>query len=247
MNRAAGGTRSVRHFSDPTYLLVIAAAALALLAACGSEDDAPTPPSAEALRDRTVAALRQLSTVHFEVSHEAGGTDLGGGLVLLTAEGDALFPDRAELTALTVLEAAGINLSMGIVQIARETYVRDPVSRIWREADPGTIPFNFVGMHDSLADALAAASGLAIADGGRKDGVSTFLLSGAVAARAFAGLVPSAVENSTLRIEVWIGVEDTLPRSVRMVGALVAGDPPEMTRLMTLRDFNAPVTVEPPL
>ena len=63
-------------------------AALTLLAACGSEDGAPTPPSAEAFRDRTVAALRQLSTVHFEVAHETGGTDLGGGLVLLTAEGD---------------------------------------------------------------------------------------------------------------------------------------------------------------
>ena len=66
-------------------------------------------------------------------------------------------------------------------------------------------------------------------------------------ARAFAGLVPSAVQDSELAIEVWIGREDALPRSVRMLGELVAGDPPDMTRLMTLRDFNAPVTVEPPL
>ena len=167
--------------------------------------------------------------------------------MLLTAEGDALFPDRAELTALTVLEAAGINLSMDIVQIARETYVRDPVSRIWREADPGTIPFNFVGMHDSLADALAATTDLALADGGRQDGVGTFLLTGVVAARAFAGLVPSASEESMLRLEAWIGGEDELPRSVRLVGALLASDPPNMARLMSLRDFNAPVTVEPPL
>ncbi len=238
----AGPAQGTAHGS--VALLV---AVLTLLAGCTADAPTPTPPSAEALRDRTVATLRQLSTIHFEVTHEAGGTDLGGGLTLLSAEGDALFPDRAELTALTVLEAAGINLSMGIVQIARETYVRDPVSRIWREADPGTIPFNFVGMHDSLADALAAASDLAIADGGKRGGVETFLLSGAVAARAFAGLVPSATDESVLRIEVWIGKEDALPRSVRMVGALVAGDPPGMTRLMTLRDFNAPVTVEPPL
>ena len=238
-------TRPVRGTGHGSVTLLVAA--LALLAACTADEPAPTPPSAEAFRDRTVAALRQLSSVHFEVAHDAGGTDLGGGLTLLSAEGDALFPDRAELTALTVLEAAGINLSMGIVQIARETYVRDPVSRIWREADPGTIPFNFVGMHDSLADALAAADGLGLADGGRRGGVGTFLLTGTVAARAFSGLVPSASERSVLRVEVWIGTEDALPRSVRMVGALIAGDPLEMTRLMSLRDFNAPVTVEPPL
>ena len=251
MSDAAGGNRSVRHFSHLpgglAYSLVIVAAAVALLAACAADAPAPTPPSAQELRDRTVATLRELSTVHFEVTHEAGGTDLGGGLTLLSAEGDALFPDRAELSALTVLEGAGINLSMGIVQIARETYLRDPVSRIWREADPGTLPFNFVGMHDSLADALAATTDLALDQGGKQGGVPTFLLTGAVAALAFAGLVPSASEDSVLGIEVWIGVEDALPRSVRMVGALVAGDPPGMTRLMTLRDFNAPVTVEPPL
>ncbi|MCH7654938.1 MAG: LppX_LprAFG lipoprotein [Chloroflexi bacterium] len=224
-----------------------AMSAAALIAACTAAVPPPTPPSAEALRDRAVATLRDLSSVHFTVSHEAGGTDLGGGLTLLTAEGDALFPDRAELSALTVVESAGINLSLGIVQIARDTYVRDPVSRIWREAEPGTLPFNFVGMHDSLADALAATTGLALTDGGERDGVATFLLSGTVAARAFAGLVPGALEGSVLRIDAWIGREDALPRSIRLAGALLAGDPPEMVRLMALRDFNAPVTVEPPL
>ena len=230
-------------------LMATLVAALALLAACAGDTPTPTPtpPSAEALRDRTVATLRQLSTVHFDVAHEAEGTDLGLGLVLLSAEGDALFPDRAELTALTVLESGGINLEMDIVQIARQTYVRDPVSRVWRAAEPGALPFNFVDMHNSLADALAAATGLGLVDGGKQSGVRTFLLTGAVEALAFAGLVPSATEDSALRIEVWIGREDALPRSVRMVGALVAGDPPSMTRVMSLRDFDAPVSIEPPL
>ena len=44
------------------------------------------------------------------------------------------------------------------------------MSRIWREAEPGTLPFNFVGMHDSLADALAATTGLVLTDGGERDG-----------------------------------------------------------------------------
>ena len=229
-------------------LLVSAAVAVALLPACTTATTPiPTPPSAAALRDLTVSHLRELSTVHFEIAHEAGGTDLGGGLTLLSAEGDALFPNRAELTALTVLEGAGINLSMGIVQIARETYLRDPVSRIWREAEPDTLPFNFVGMHDSLADALAATTDLALVDGGERGGVGTFLLTGSVAARAFAGLVPSASEESLLRLEAWIGKEDALPRSVRLVGALLASDPTGMARLMRLRDFDAPVTVEAPL
>ena len=61
------------------------------------------------------------------------------------------------------------------------------------------------------------------------------------------GLAPGGAVVPGLHIEVCFGVADALPRSGRMVGALIAGDPPEMTRLMTLRDFNAPVTVEPPL
>ena len=219
-----------------------------LLAACSASAEAtPTPPSATSVRDRTVAELRGLSTVHFSVSHETGGTDLGAGMVLVSAEGDALFPDRAELTAQTTLEELGVNLEMRIVQIADQTYLRDPVSSVWRAVEQGTLPFNFVGMHHSLADALTETVDLAIADGGERDGVATRRLTGTVSAGAFSGLVPSASDDSTLALTAWIGKADALPRDVRLVGVLVAGDPAGMTRLMRLRDFNRPVTVEPPL
>ena len=249
MNRAAGGTRSVRHFTDPTYLLVIAAAAVAVLAACtpaSTPTPTPLPPSAEALRDSTVAALRLLSSVHFVVTHAEGGTDLGAGITLTSAEGDALFPDRAKLTAQTVVEGLGVNLEMGIVQIGPETYLRDPLSRVWRSTEPGVLPFNFVGMHDSIANALAATTELALTYGEVIDSMPVYRLTGSVRPQEFRGLVPGASEGEPLDLEVWIG-QDLLPRRVSLRGRLVEDDPPDMVRFLHLSDFNAPVSVEPPI
>ena len=248
MNRAAGGTCLLRHFSGLASFLVIAAAAVALPIACTRPTTpTPTPPSAEAVRDRTVEALRTLTTVHFAVTHAEGGTDLGAGITLTSVEGDALFPDRAKLSAQTVVEGLGVNLEMGLVQIGPQTYLRDPLSRVWRTTERGVLPFNFVGMHESLADALAAMTGLTLSDGGQVDGVETHRLTGVVSPLAFAGLVLAAADGDALAVDVWIGRDDALPRNVRLIGRLVARDPPDMTRSLRLADFDRPVSVEPPI
>jgi hypothetical protein len=229
-------------------------AAACSAAATPTPPPTPTTPSAEAFRDYTVATLRQLSSVHFIVSHEEGGTDLGGGVLLKSAEGDVLFPsggavveDRADLIAKTTLIEFGLALDMAIVQIGAETYMRDPISRVWRTVEPGSLPFDFNAMNESVAEALAATTNLALAGGDERNGVSTYLLTGLVRPQAFRGLVPGAPEGEPLELEAWIGREDSLPRTVRLSGKLIDDDPPEMVRLLHLTDFDDEVSIEPPI
>ena len=214
----------------------------------------PTTPSAEPFRDRTIATLRQLSSVHFIVSHEEGGTDLGGGVLLNLAEGDVLFPgggavaeDRADLVAKNTLTEFGLALDMAIVQIGAETYMRDSISRVWHTVEPGSPPFDFNAMNESVAEALAATTNLALADGDEQDGVPTYLLTGLVRPQAFRGLVPGAPEGDPLRLEAWIGRDDALPRMVRLSGKLIDEDPPEMVRLLRLSSFDEEVSIDPPI
>ena len=217
-----------------------------LLAACSSAST-PAPVSAEELRTRAVATLRELMSAHFEIAHASGGTDLGAGLTLISAEGDALFPDRAKLTAKATLAGFGVNLDLGIVQIGRDTYMRDPISRIWRTVDPDSLPFDFVGMHNSVADAFARATELSIKLGGNVDGVATSKLTGLVRPEDLRGLVPGAAAGAPMALVTWIGIHDALPRRVQLTGRLIADDHPTMTRLLELRDFDKEVIVEPPI
>jgi hypothetical protein len=232
--------------------ILLAVATLAA-SACSSEPPTATPtpgmPTPEELRDRVVETLRGLSSVRFSVTHEDEdvGTDMGGGITLNEVEGSALFPDRAELTADTTLEEYGLSLDMEIVQIAERTYLRDPISGAWRMVEPGTLPFDFVGMHESVADALGAATGLTLTDGGEVDGVPTFKLVGMILPQEFRGLVPGAPEGEGIPAEAWVGRDDGLTRRVRLAGRLIAVDPPTMVRLLRLWDFDEPVTIEPPI
>jgi hypothetical protein len=204
-------------------------------------------PGAEELRDQAADALRSATSLHFEITHEEGGTPLGSGLTLYSAEGDALFPDRAEMVAKTRTEQFGVTLDIGIIQIGPTTYLRDPIGRDWSTAPPESLPFDFTAMNDSLADALAKATDLTIVAGARVDGVATFVLTGRVRPQDFRGLVPNAPEGAPMELTAWVGQQDSLPRSVRLTGKLIAGDPASMTRLLKLKAFNKWVTVEPPI
>jgi hypothetical protein len=221
---------------------------VALAAACSS-DAAPTPtpalPDANDFRTRTVDALRGITSVRFDVSHEEGGTDLGGGVLLTTVHGEARFPDGASMTAQGI--AFNVAVKFGIVQLGGVTYFCGPIGCAWREVEPGSLPFNFAGMHESVADALAAATGLAIEEGGEVNGVATYLLTGLMLSQDIRSLVPNTPGGLPIVFRAWAGKDDALVRAVELAGRLIEEDPPTMVRLLELRDFNDEVTVEPPI
>ena len=86
----------------PLLALVGVLSWLALAAACSaaptptpSPTPTPTPvpaPSAQELLDRMIAGLLELETVRFTLTPEAGGPDLGGGMLLAEVGGVALDP-----------------------------------------------------------------------------------------------------------------------------------------------------------
>lgn len=225
--------------------LLALAVSLTLTACAGSAASTPAPSAVE-VRDRAAEDLRALSTVGFRVSHPRGGTELGLG-TLTEAEGYGLFPDRAAFLAKAVAEQfGGITLEFDVVQIGSVTYLRDRISNRWQTLPPGALLVQFTGINDSIADALAAVSGVSLSDGGAVDGAATRLLRGTVESAALRGLAPTALEG-TLDIEVWVGLDDSRVRRVSLTGVLLPDDRPDMTRVLDLYDFNAPVIVEPPI
>ena len=206
----------------------------------------PTPPSPIELHDRAAEAVRGLDTVEFILSHEVGGTEMGGGLVLKTVDGVAAFPDRATLTAQAVVTALSVNVEIAITQIGPQAFLRDPLSRVWREVEQASLPFLFVDMSTSVADAIASGTNVTLVGPAVLDEVPVYVLTSEVLPEALQGLVPAAQAGERLLVEVQMGQEDGLVRSLRLEGKLIADDPPDMVRYLRLSNFNAPVTIEPP-
>ena len=108
------------------------ALAMLALAGCGGTESPTEARSADVVRQQAIAALESVSTVRFEVRHETGSTSIGTGLLLESASGAAVFPDRAETTAKARASAFNVVVELGIVQIAGDAYMQDPFSGAWR-------------------------------------------------------------------------------------------------------------------
>lgn len=227
----------------------ILAMAVALVAvSCGGPEPTPTPTiTAEDVRDRGAETLRNLSTVHFLVTHEVGGTDIGFSSTLTEAEGDGVFPDKAEFVAKATSALFGnAALELDIVQYGEITHLRDRISMVWQALPAGTLAIDFTNINGSIADALASLGGLDLTDGGSVDGTPVHKLTGTTPSTSMRGLVPGAPEGETLHMEVWIGRDDYLVRKVRLTGRLVEADTPDVVRVLELSRFDEPVTIEPP-
>ena len=228
---------------------ILAVAAVLLAVSCASEPTpTPTPAlTAEDVRDKGAETLRGLSTVHFRVTHEEGGTDIGFSSTLTEAEGDGIFPDKAEFVAKATSALFGnAALELDIVQYGETTYLRDRISMVWQALPAGTLAINFANINGSIADALASLGDLDLADGGSVGGAPVHKLTGTTGSPSLRGLVPDAPEGGTLRMEVWIGRDDHLVRKVRLTGPLVDADPPDIVRVLELSRFDEPVSIEPP-
>ena len=239
--------RALSNSRASAAILAVAAALLAV--SCGSEPTpTPTPAiTAADVRDHAADRLRALDTVHFRVTHEEGGTDIGFSSTLTEAEGDGIFPDKASFLATATSALFGdATLELDIVQYGEATYLRDRISMVWQDLPPGTLALNFTNINGSIADALASLRDLDLADGGTVDGAPVHLLTGAADAVSMRGLVPGAPEGETLHMEVWAGRDDYLARKVRLTGRLLEADPPDITRILELSRFDEPVTIEPP-
>jgi hypothetical protein len=219
--------------------------ALLSLGACGDDGPSDTPPPAGDLRRQTVDVLNSLTSVAFNVTHPNEPTDMGNGLTLTSVEGEAAFPDRSNMTAKGAF--GRVNVTFGIIQIGDATYMRDPISQRWNSIDPSTLPFDFNGMNQSVANALKGATEVAATAGESIGGAQTYLLTGKITSDDLRGLVPGAAPGLPLDLEAWVRRSDGMPLRVVLHGRVIAEDAGTMVRQLDLGSFNDPVTVEPPI
>jgi hypothetical protein len=186
-----------------------------------------------------------LSSVSFQVHHPAGGTDMGGGLMLNTVEGVAAFPGSAHMAAQGII--GGIAVSFGIIQTENTMYLNGPIGDSWHIVPPGTLPFDFVGMNASVATALANATEIAASGGDSSGGQPAFLLTGRIMSDDLISLVPGATLGLPLSIKIWVTQGEGLPVKVLFSGSLITSDSSAMVRQLDLYDFDVPVSVTAPI
>ena len=166
-----------------------------LAQACGG-DAAPTPiptsTSVLTVQDvlaKAVTAWGSVTSLHFVLEHERGGTPIVGGLELTRAEGDLVRPEKlkADLKA-TVL---GIFLGRKVVIIGERAYLTNPITGQWESLQSIVSPVGFFDLYEGVSSILAGVRNATPVGQVRQAGTLAYHLRGTVDAkelRAMAGM-----------------------------------------------------------
>jgi hypothetical protein len=224
-----------------TFFLI--AASLLLATACSDEKSADPGVRPEDVLARTETAWKAIRSFHFRLTHENGATEIPLGLQLATAEGDYVLPDKFQ--ADVEAKAGSVPVSVKAVAIGNSTWITNPFTRRFQRLS-GVSLSDILDPSQLVSTAVASIENASLSGQESVDGVDCYRLRGQVDSAALTAALSIAEAGQVLEVELWTGVDDALPRKVRLKGPLSPDEPATITRDFRFSKFNDTVTIQPP-
>jgi lipoprotein LprG len=218
-----------------------------ILSGCGGSDKSAAPSGAPSVTDvmtRAAAAARAAKAFHFSLSQTNGSLPMPLNLRLISADGDYVAPDK--IKAAVKAKASSVNLAVDLIAVGDKTWITNPFTRRWTSlpgvtvADIADPPAIVTSILDGLRDPKLAGQE-------DVDGVKTYRITGTMDSGALVQAFGDAAKpGNKVAIEVWVGVDDNLPRRARLTGKLSNDDADNVVRQVDLSKFGSTVDIKPP-
>jgi hypothetical protein len=223
---------------------------VSIIPGCSSKKPVPlTPVQTPALTgpeilSKSSQAMQALNSYHFALDQTGGGTPLGIGLEMNKAVGDIVRPDKMQTTVSGTF--SGMALTVQIISAGGTTLMTNPLNGNWEQLPA---QFNVLGLFDPNTGIAAIMNGVSnvtrLADV-NSSGVLSYHLSGNINSEALNAITGSSIKGTSIGVEVWIGENDLLVRTIQLTGQITETEVPGIVRTLTLSNFNAPVSIELP-
>ena len=205
----------------------------------------PTPlPDPRAILTRASDHLISDTYLEFVLEHPVGSTPLAAGLVLAGAEGVASLPDRFRLAL--DMEASGTVVKLDVIVVEDQAYMTNLFSGAWEPVPKEQIPFRFDFFTGSVANLLSGMDEVTLVGDLVLEGDLVYVIRGEGPAEALTQLIPGALPDSTIPVELWVSKADGRLRQVKLTGPLVTGDLPDTVRLVRLEALSEAPEIEAP-
>ncbi len=182
----------------------------------------------------------------FDLEHDVGSSYLSGlGLHVDSVQGQIAMPDRYSLRMEATTTNRNAFVGVEVIGVADKAYMN--LLGRWGETDPVTLPFDFSSLGLRLAEIMLAIQGPALLGEDLLGDVPAWRISGEADSGDFRGLLVNATPGEPIRLEVWVGMEDSLLHKARVGGRLFPEDTTDSVRVITITAVDVPVEIEPPL
>lgn len=213
-----------------------------MMAACGGSD--ASKPTAQQLIKNAQAALQKVTAYHFNLV--ADGAGAGGFLVIKSADGDTVVPDKLQADANAVV--LGNVVKVKIISLGDKQYVTDPISGNWQSTtgllDPRTLSNSKTG----IIAILGLIQNPSTPTDGNVDGKDCWNINGKLKAKDIQGITGGGTPaDATDDVTTCIGKSDNLPYAIKITGMAIQGDTDKTVRTFKLSKFNENVSIVAPI
>ena len=236
------GQPMTRHPRPALYLLGLLALLLTL-AACGGSSPSSTPDAKQLIK-QAQDAIQKVNSYHFNLVVDNPGT--GSTLVIKTADGDILIPDKLQAKA-NVLVLGNV-IQEQIITIGSKQYITDPITSQWIHTsgllDARTLSDSKTGVVSTLGHIQNPST----PTDSNVDGVNCWSIDGTIDAKDLAGITGGGAPAGTMdAVNICIGKSDNLTYLVKISGIAAQGDTKQTVRTFKLSKFNENVTITAPI
>jgi hypothetical protein len=229
--------------SAPAALLLLL---VVIFAGCSSDEPTPmpvaTPVTATEAVELSGAAMSALDSFRFQLTHESGHTTLSGSLQL-TRAGGLVAIDGLDLEAEATIGRAFVRVEA--VVIGEQTWMTNPITGTWSEIAPEDSPFSFLDPVKLVADILGDTQQAAYSSDSASAG--DLIVAGTIPAQSLAALVGSVDPDAVPSVVLTLDQSNKRLKKIVISGLVQPDDESDTIRVITLSEFDEPVSLEPPI
>lgn len=203
----------------------------------------PRPLDIDMLLKESGRVMSALGTFHFTLKHEGGSIQLFPGLDIEEAEGDVVSPDKLEVK-FTGVFGEGYVIKSGLIILGDSSYMINPLTGEWEAAEIGVTPLGFFNPRLSISSIMSKLEKPRQLKEGSRGQVHR--LAGSLPAETLAPLLGETLKDATVQIELAIDSESSHLLEATVIGPVTPSDVQEVVRVLTVSNFNKPVSIEPP-
>lgn len=202
-------------------------------------------PTAQQVLSAMQKNFRSVTSFHLTMKTDNLGNTGASQIVIRSADGDVLLPDKIRAQANVLL--SGQAVTVNLISVGTNQFITDPITGQWRVVkgmfDPRTLTNPDTGII-SLVGKLQNVTG-PVAD--TVSGTSCWRVNGQLPAKDLAFFTGGGVPAGTmLQTSICAGQSDGLPYEISVTGQAAAGDTAQTVRTFFISKYNENISIVAP-
>jgi hypothetical protein len=196
------------------------------------------------LVSKTSDKLDSINSFHFTLDQTGGGTPVGMGMEMTKVDGDIVRPDRLKATVTGMV--SGLSMGIQMVSVGEVTYMTNPLTGKWELLPSQFAILSVFNPNTGITTIMRGITSLVKLSDEQSAGVICYHVSGTIDSENLSPITGSSVKGTAISVELWVGKDDSLIRSIKLTGKITETEVPGIIRTLNLSNFDESIVIALP-